>query len=244
MKALIIDDEEHCIVTLRWNLEQYCKDVNIIGTARNGAEGIQLINELGPDLVFLDVEMPVMNGLDMLRNLEKINFKLIFTTAYNHYAVNAIKLSAVDFLMKPVDKDELIEAVKKVRNSIFTKHQNIQLLKHNLSTVSNLQKILVATSEGILFYDIQSIIHLDAQSNYTMIYLDGGNRQLSSKTLGEYEDVLPQEFFFRCHNSHIINLKKIEKYIRGEGGIAQMSNGREIEISRRKKSEFMERIGL
>jgi two-component system LytT family response regulator len=244
MKAVIIDDEEHCIVTLRWNLEQYCKDITIVATAGNGQKGLEIIKQYKPDIVFLDIEMPVMNGLDMIDNLEDIDFKLIFTTAYNHYAVKAIKLSAVDYLMKPIDKDELIDAVEKVRITFMNSGQNIQVLKHNLHSVSNLQKILVATSEGILFFNINAIIHLDAQSNYTMIYLDNGNKQLSSKTLGDYEEVLPADLFFRCHNSHIINLQKINKYVRGEGGIAQMSNGREIEISRRKKAEFMERIGL
>ena len=210
MKAVLIDDEEHCLVTLRWNLEQYCKDVSIVGVARNGAEGKELIEQIKPDLVFLDIEMPVMNGLDMLLQFEDIDFKIIVTTAYNQYAVKAIKMSAMDYLMKPVDKDELIEAVEKVRSSVFYNQQYLQVLKHNLHSVTGLQKVLVATTDGILFFDISAIIHLDAQSNYTMLYLDKGNRQLSSKTLGEYEEVLPPDLFFRCHHSHIINLQKID----------------------------------
>jgi two-component system, LytTR family, response regulator len=244
MKAVIIDDEEHCIVTLRWNLEQYCKDISVVAVANNGLQGLEIIQIHKPDIVFLDIEMPIMNGLDMLDKIPEVGFKLIFTTAYNHYAVKAIKLSAVDYLMKPIDKDELIDAIEKVRHSMVYNQQHLQVLKHNLNTVSTLQKILVATTEGILFFDISSIIHLDAQSNYTMIYLENGIKQLSSKTLKDYEEILPLELFFRCHNSHIINLQKIDKYFRGEGGIAQMKNGREIEISRRKKAEFLEKIGL
>ncbi len=246
MRAILIDDEVHCISTLSWSLREYCPSIEIVATGSNGLEGIALIREHKPDLVFLDIEMPVLNGLDMLQAIEVINFKVIFTTAYNHYAVKAIKLSAVDYLLKPVDKDELIVAVEKAKNTISIEptEEKMKVFKHNLKVNSSLQKILVPTTEGILFFDINSIVHFEAQSNYTMMYFDNGTKILASKTLKDYEDLLPDDIFFRCHNSHIINMRHIKRYIRGDGGFIELSSGREVELSRRKKSEFMEKIGI
>ena len=246
MKALIIDDEQHCITTLTWALKEYCTDVEVIGTAKNGMEGSEKIMALHPDLVFLDIEMPVMNGIDMLEKMEKTDFRVIFTTAYDQYAIKAIKLNASDYLLKPIDKDELMLAIDKIKTSEGGQlnKEKIQLLRHNLQVITSLQKIAIPSAEGIMFFDLSTIVHLEASSNYTLIYFNNNTKVVSSRTLKEFEELLPSDIFFRCHHSHLINLKYITKYIKGEGGFVDLGNGRMVEISRRKKQEFLEIIKL
>lgn len=242
MNVLIIDDEQHCITTLTWALNQYCENVVILDVAKNGLEGFEKITQLKPDLVFLDIEMPVMSGIDMLEKFEKIDFKVVFTTAYDQYAIKAIKLNACDYLLKPIDKDELISAVEKIQmnSSTFISNERIQNIKHNLHVLPALQKIAIPSSEGILFFDLNTIVHLEASSNYTVIYFDNDSKLVSSRTLKEYEELLPESIFFRCHHSHLINLKFIKKYIKGEGGFVDLGHGQMVEVSRRKKLEFLE----
>lgn len=242
MKVLIIDDEQHCITTLTWSLQQYCENIEILGSAKNGLEGFEKINYLKPDLIFLDIEMPILSGIDMLEKFEKIDFKIIFTTAYDKYAIKAIKLNACDYLLKPIDKDELINAVEKIQLSpdLPISNERIQNIKHNLHVLPTLQKIAIPSSEGILFFDLNTIVHLEASSNYTVIYFNNDTKLVSSRTLKEYEELLPEEIFFRCHHSHLINLKFIKKYIKGEGGFVDLGHGQMVEVSRRKKLEFLE----
>jgi two-component system, LytTR family, response regulator len=246
MRAIIIDDEQHCITTLAWNIKEYCPEIEIVAEAKNGEEGLVVVSKYKPDLVFLDIEMPFLSGIDMLHQIDDVSFKVIFTTAYNHYAIKAIKLSAIDYLLKPIDKDELIASIEKAKltSQLENNTDKIHTFKHNLNSISLLQKITIPSNEGILFFDISSIINLEAQGNYTCIYFDDGTKVVSTRTLKEYEDALPEDLFFRCHNSHVINLKHIKKYIRGDGGFVELSHGREIEVSRRRKSEFMEKVGL
>ncbi|MBL7831937.1 MAG: response regulator transcription factor [Saprospiraceae bacterium] len=245
ISAILIDDEEHCLKTLSWNLNEFCPEIKILGTANNGKEGLNLINQLNPDLVFLDIEMPVMNGLEMLAKFDKINFKVIFTTAYNEYAIKAIKLNAIDYLLKPIDKDDLRTAISKLSaiNSELTSRK-IQNLKYNMSVSTDLQRITVGTFEGVQFFDLKEITFLEADSNYTMLHFFDGTKILSSRTLKEYEEILPQESFFRCHHSFIVNFRYIKKYIKGEGGEIELSNGLKIAVSRRKKQEFIDWISM
>ncbi|MBK7427111.1 MAG: response regulator [Saprospiraceae bacterium] len=153
MKVLIIDDEQHCITTLTWSLQQYCENIEILGSAKNGLEGFEKINHLKPDLIFLDIEMPILSGIDMLEKFEKIDFKIIFTTAYDKYAIKAIKLNACDYLLKPIDKDELINAVEKIQLSpdLPISNERIQNIKHNLHVLPTLQKIAIPSSEESCF---------------------------------------------------------------------------------------------
>ena len=241
MKALIIDDEQHCITTLTWALKEYCDGIEIIGFAKNGQEGFEKINSLKPDLIFLDIEMPVMSGIDMLERFDTIDFKVVFTTAYDQYAIKAIKLNACDYLLKPIDKDELISAIEKIQLSadLLINKESVQNIKHNLHVLPSLQKIAIPSSEGILFFDLNTIVHLEASSNYTLIYFDNDTKLVSSRTLKEYEELLPEAIFFRCHHSHLINLKFIKKYIKGEGGYVDLGHGQMVEVSRRKKLEFL-----
>jgi two-component system, LytTR family, response regulator len=241
MRAIIIDDEEHCITTLRWTLDQYCKDVNVIGTANNGQQGIELINAHKPDLIFLDIEMPMLNGIEMLQQIEVIDFEVIFTTAYDHYAVRAIKLNALDYLLKPIDKDELIEALEKIKTKQIklSKLQVNALQEVHKTKVPN--KIALSTSLGLQFVNLDNLVRIEGEGNYCNFILNDKKKILLSKKLKDAEDILKDNpNFFRAHKSHIINLKFVDKYTRGEGGEIVMEDGTIIALSRNKKDEFLE----
>jgi two-component system, LytTR family, response regulator len=240
MKAVIIDDEQHCITTLQWALKEYCKDVKIIATAHTGTEGIFIINTYRPDLVFLDVEMPAMNGIDMLLHFEEIKFDVIFTTAYDQYAVKAIKLNALDYLLKPIDKDELILSIEKVKNK-QTEISRRQLdALHEVHKTKLVNKIALSTLAGLQFINLDDLVRVEGEGNYCNFILSNKKKILLSKKLGDAEDILKEnDNFFRAHKSHIINLKFVEKYIRGEGGEIIMEDGTSIALSRNKKDEFL-----
>ncbi len=241
MKAILIDDEQHCIKTLQWTLAQYCSDIDVVATANDAAEGKRLIEINKPDIVFLDIEMPVMNGIEMIKSIPEIQFEIIFTTAYDKYAINAFRLNALDFLLKPIDKDHLIDAVKKVKNRRNGVQANqIENLYHtHKNKVAD--KIAIPTADGLQFISLQDIIRIEANGSYCNFYLTDGKKILLSKKLGDVEEILcSHENFFRVHKSNMINLKYVEKYIKGEGGEIQMIDKTVIVLSRTKKAEFLE----
>jgi two-component system, LytTR family, response regulator len=240
MKVIIIDDEVHCITTLKWTLKEYCQDVQVVATARNGSAGILAIEEHNPDLVFLDVEMPVMNGIDMLLHFDDVKFDVVFTTAYDRYAVKAIKLSALDYLLKPIDKDELIAAVGKVidKQTLISKQQLGTMQEMHRTKITN--KIALSTLSGLQFVNLDDLVRLEGDGSYCHFILKDKSKITLSKKLGEAEDILKDDTnFFRAHKSHIINLRYVEKYIRGDGGIIVMEDGTSIALSRNKKDEFL-----
>jgi len=241
MRAVIIDDEQHCITTLKWSLQQYCHDIEVVGVANNGETGFLLIKETHPDLVFLDIEMPILSGIDMLLKLDEIDFKVIFTTAYDKYAVKAIKLNALDFLLKPIDKDELVTSIgkaKKEMNSITKKQVEHLSETHKTKIVD---KIALSLGNGIQFINLSEIVRVEADGNYCNFILVDKRKILLSKKLGNAEEILiDNASFYRAHKSHIINLKYVDRYIRGEGGEIIMCDGTSISLSRSKKEEFME----
>jgi two-component system, LytTR family, response regulator len=241
MKAVIIDDEQHCITTLQWALKEYCKEVKVVATAHNGAEGIFIINTYKPDLIFLDVEMPAMNGIDMLLHFDDIKFDVIFTTAYDQYAVKAIKLNALDYLLKPIDKDELMISIEKVR-ARQTQISRLQVdALHEVHKTKVANKIALSTLKGLQFINLDDLIRIEGESNYCNFILRDKKKILLSKKLGDAEEILKgNDNFFRVHKSHIINLKFVERYIRGEGGEIIMEDGTSISLSRNKKDEFLE----
>jgi two-component system LytT family response regulator len=244
LKAIIIDDEPKGRIALRQKLIDYCKDVEVIAEAAGGEEGIGLIRKHQPQIVFLDIEMPRMDGFEMLRSIENKNFHIIFTTAYDQYAINAIKYSAFDYLLKPVDIEELCSSIKRVQLQLQSNTpQKLKALEENLHLGTSLNKIAIPTLDGLLFFNIADIIHLEAQSNYTAIYFTDHPRLIASRTLKEFEDLLPQDIFFRAHHSHIINLQFIKRYIRGDGGQIEMQNGNFVDLATRKKEEFLRLIG-
>lgn len=244
LSAVIIDDEYKGRLALKQKILDYCKDIMIIGEAADGKEGLELINEKKPDIVFLDIEMPLVNGFEMLQNLKERNFHLIFTTAYNHYAIKAIKYSAFDYLLKPIDIEELKTTSQKL---ITTAKSNIdlqiELLQGNFQDKNRpLKKLAIPTIDGICFYDLKDLIYLEADSNYTNLYFVENKKIVASKTLKEFQDLLPDDHFYRPHNSYIINLSYVSKYIKGDGGQIQLLNGSLVDVSRKHKDEFLKLI--
>lgn len=239
--AVIIDDEAKGRLALREKLIAYCPDVELLAEAANGKEGIAAIEKYQPQIIFLDIEMPGMSGFDMLGRLPDKNFHVIFTTAYDQYAIKAIKFAAFDYLLKPIDIEELKGAIIKINKleQNQTKQQLALLHENLLHPKKKLNKLAIPTLEGLLFYNIEDIIFLEANSNYTNIFFNNGQKLIASKTLKDFEELLPVEFFFRPHHSYIINLNCIKKYIKGDGGQIEMQNGTHIEVSRRKKEEFL-----
>lgn len=245
LNAIIIDDELKGRIALRQKILDYCKGVHILGEAENGEQGICLIEKLHPDILFLDIEMPRMNGFDMLRQVKDKNFHIIFTTAYDQYAITAIKYSAFDYLLKPIDIEELKSAIARISSqSANQTEKKLDTLEQNLSGLKAFNKIAIPTMHGLLFFDTSAIIHLEAQSNYTVLHFTNHPKLTASKTLKEFEDMLPEDIFFRTHHSHIINLNFIKRYIKGDGGQIEMQNGNYVDVARRKKEEFLKLISV
>ena len=242
--AIIIDDEQNGRIALKQKLIDYCPNIRLTGEAGSGKEGIHLIEELHPDIVFLDIEMPGMDGFEMLKKISGKEFHIIFTTAYDHYAIKAIKFAAFDYLLKPVDIEELKSAIERIGNT-HPQHQvkKLEVLEQNLLANSALNKIAIPTIDGLLFFNIGDITYLEAHSNYTEIHFVNNQKLTASRTLKEFEDMLPADKFFRPHHSHIINLQYIKRYIRGDGGQIELQNGTIVGVSRRKKDEFLKAIG-
>ncbi|GAB3923675.1 LytR/AlgR family response regulator transcription factor [Larkinella terrae] len=236
IKAVIIDDEAHCRETLSMQLEKYCPEIQVVAQFRSAPEGLRFLVEQAPDVLFLDVEMPVMNGFELLEQLTTIPFDVIFTTGYDSYAIKAIRFSALDYLLKPIDKDDLRKAVAKIkRPSEQQMAQQIELLLQKLDTKKVLQKIALPTNQGFEMVPIEAIIRCEADNNYTHVILKTGKPLLVSRTLKEIEELLEGSSFLRVHQSHLINLNEILRYIRGEGGYVVMSDTSSVPVSRSRK---------
>jgi len=244
LKAILIDDDESNLSSLSEKLAKHCPQIAIIAQCDNAEDGIKSIEGLQPDVVFLDIEMPVMNGFVMLQQLNNKNFGLIFVTAYDHYAIKAIRYSALDYLVKPVEIEELKSAVIKAETNKNNKHSQsqIELLLEQLNKKQP-RRLTIPTSDGLQFINLEDIIYLEANDNYTNIYLIS-QKFLVSRTLKNLEDMLPAETFLRIHHGTIINKSYVEKYIRGDGGQVLMRNGTTLDVSKRKKSEFLHAIGF
>ncbi|MEO8569860.1 MAG: LytTR family DNA-binding domain-containing protein [Ginsengibacter sp.] len=244
IKAILIDDEFNSLQNLQKKLEGFCPDISIIAVSQKPEEGLLLIRQHNPDVVFLDIEMPRMSGFRMLEELGEYNFEIIFTTAYNHYSIDAIRISAFDYLVKPIGIEDLQKAVERLKKTqdIQTK-EKIDILKKSLSdNKSQEDKIAISTSEGIEFIPIKNILHIESKSNYSKIYLPENKTLMVSKILKDFEEMLVPYNFYRIHNSHLINLNYIKKYMRSKGGHVMLQDGTLIDISRRKKEEFLKMI--
>ena len=245
IKAIIIDDEKDGRTVLSTLIKLYCPQVEIIGESSSGEQGLIMIEELNPALVFLDIEMPGMNGFSLLKKLKEINFEVIFVTAHHHYALKAIKHSALDYLLKPVDKTELIEAIGKFKISSSVNERMAYLLENETKDLSELKQIILNVREGYVFSEINEIVRCEADGNYTTVFFKNGDKQVASKTLKEFENLLSEHNFWRIHKSHLINLKYLKKYIKGEGGgNVVMTDNSEIEVSRRNKDAFLKKFNL
>lgn len=245
MRAILVDDELNSLQNLQQKLEGFCPDVAIVAVTQKPEEGILLIRQHQPDVVFLDIEMPRMSGFRMLEQLGDYDFDIIFTTAYNHYSIDAIRISAFDYLVKPIGIEELQHAVERLSKSLHKQtKEKIDILKKSLNdSRSQEDKIAISTSEGIEFIPIKNIIHIESKSNYSKIFLIDNKSMMVTKILKDFEEMLLPYNFYRVHNSHLINLTYIQKYVRSEGGHVMLQDGTLIDISRRKKEEFLKMIG-
>jgi len=244
IKAVIIDDEAHCRKTLVMLLKEYCPDVQVAEQCSEAESGLAAIQRLKPDLVFLDIEMPNMNGFEMLEKLPEINFEIIFTTSYDQYAIKAIRFSALDYLLKPVEPEELQRAVQKVtQRKNYPLPQQMEILLQKLhQPASPVQKIALPTMEGLQMVAVNSIISCTSDSNYTTFLLKNNQKLVASRPLKEIEEMLEEYSFLRVHNSHVINLNEIDKYIKGEGGYLVMTDGSAIDVSRSKKDILLNKL--
>lgn len=242
MKACIVDDEKKGRDSLQHLLEENCKDVQVVGNAESVDSAYQLINKLQPDLVFLDVEMPQGSGFELLKRFEKVNFKTIFVTAHNHYAIKAIKFAAIDYLLKPVDVDELVAAVENAKRSSGQLHLQYTGLFENLES-NRTGKLAVPVKDGVAFVHPKDIIRLQADGSYTHIFT-AGTKYTASRNIKEYEDILHELRFFRAHNSHLINLEHVRHFSRVDGYFAIMSDGSSVEVARRKKDLFLQLMNM
>jgi two-component system LytT family response regulator len=239
--ALIVDDEENSRFTLSEMLRMFCPDVKVIGEAEGVKTALEQTNKLDFDVVFLDIQMMDGNGFDYLRQVENIDFDVVFITAFDQFAIQAIKYSALDYLLKPLDADELKEAVKKVKKKEPKSKKNYDVLLDNLKDQEK-QKLVLPTNEGIHIIQIDNIIRCEADDYYTRIFLVDKRMIMVSKTLKNTEELLSGKSFVRSHKSHLVNLQFVKKYVKSDGGYLELKDGTTIPVSRRKKEHILNYI--
>ena len=244
IKAIIVDDEPYCCEALSLLLERYCPQVGVISSYHSGTDALAAIREQRPQLLFLDIEMPRMNGFELLEKIKDLSFELIFTTSYDQYAIKAIRFSALDYLLKPVDREELQRSVQKVEQRLQSPlPQQIDLLFQKLQSPGHLfSKIAIPTMEGLQMVPVDMIIHCTSDSNYTILTLKDEQKVIASRTLKEIEELLEDYSFARVHHSNVVNLNEISRYVRGEGGYLVMSDGSSVNVSRSKKEGLLKKL--
>ena len=246
IRAILIDDEMTSLQNMKQKLEEFCKQVTVVAATQQPEEAISLIRNLKPDVLFLDIEMPKMNGFRMLEELGDYDAEIIFTTAYNHYAIDAMRISAFDYLVKPVAIEELENAVNRLLEKKSMKTQErLHVLKESINLIKSQEnKIAVPVSDGLEFVVIKNILRIESSSSYSRIFFVDGKSIIVTKLLKDFEELLNPYHFFRVHNSHLINMNYIKKYFRGEGGQVLMENDDMVDVSRRKKEEFISLLNL
>jgi two-component system LytT family response regulator len=243
IKSIIVDDEKHGRENLAGILKQYCPEIELLGEANSVESAISLVQEFNPDLIFLDIEMPRANGFQLLEHFKDFRFEVIFVTAYGNYAIKAIRFSAADYILKPINFHDLKAAVEKVAERIQQKQENLRMkqLVYNLSQPQN-PRIGLPTGDRIEFIEVGKIIRCQGEGNYSHIFFDGNKPLLVAKTLVEFEDLLGEYSFFRVHKTHLVNLKHVVAYLKIDGGTLQLSNGDTVAISRRRKEEVQKML--
>ena len=247
LKAILIDDERHCIETLRYELERNCPQVKIIDVASSGVEGLEKIKANMPDIVFLDIEMPGMSGFEMLHAIPRVDFAVIFVTAYDQYALQAFRYAAADYLLKPVVSEQLMEAIEKVSlrmSSVNDSRLQLEALLYNLREGMRSPRIALPSGRGMDFVDANDIMYCIAESNYTHVIVEGSKKYTLSRTLKDVELMLEPLNFFRVHQSYLINFSFMQRYLRDDGGSVVMADGRNIPIAKRRKEEFSSRLKI
>jgi len=243
IRAIIIDDEERARRVLEKLLQEYCDDVEVVALCENVPLGVQKINELNPDVVFCDIEMPDFSGLELLTFFKDVNFELIFATGYSDFAIQAFEMSAIDYLLKPIQIEKLENSIDKLKKKLHqaTMHDRLETLKENLQE-NEINKIALPVSDGLIFIDVKNISLLEADGSYTHVWLKDGSNLLVSKKLKYFEALLSERGqFFRVHRSSIVNINSIKKYSKSENYIF-LDNNKSVNISRDKKAEFEEYI--
>lgn len=241
IRAIIIDDEEEGRSTLTNMLHNFCKNVKVVAEADSVLTGIEIIQKNECDILFLDIQLQDGTGFDILEKTDRHDFKIIFVTAYDQYAIKAFKFSAFDYLLKPIDPEQLIETVKKIESNKSSENYTDEV-KTLISNQKKIKTIALPSFEGIRFIKMNNIIRCESESNYTKFFLASKEEILITKTLKEYDELLSTMNFCRVHQSHLINMNHVDRYIKGEGGTIIMTDGSEIEVSRRKKDEFLKRM--
>jgi len=244
IRSIIIEDEQHSQKTLANFLGKYCTQVELVAIAATVKSAVEEINKHKPDLIFLDIDLPDGTGFEMLTQLPQPWPRIIFVTAYNQYAVKAFQISAIDYILKPVDPELLIKAIEKVQQyaeSPESQSKKIAALTENTLT-GKLNKMALPTQQGIQLVKIDEIVRFEADGNYTTIFLMNKSKHLVSKKIKEFEGMLENTYFFRIHQSHIVNLQLIDRYIKGEGGTVILEDGTQLEVARRRKDDFLKRI--
>lgn len=244
LKVIIVDDEPYCCEVLAAMLEADCPGIDVVGIFNSGEDALQAIQRHAPDIVFLDVEMPRMNGFDMLERIGAIHFHLIFTTSYDQYALKAIRFSAIDYLLKPVDREELKLAVQKVKNRMqaLLPQQLETLLQKMRQPAHPVNKIALPTMDGLELIPVNLIVSCESDDNYTKIRLKGNRNLTVTRSLKEMEEMLDHYAFTRVHRFFLVNLNEVEKYIKGEGGYLLMSDGTTIDVARNRKDALLKKL--
>ena len=246
LRTILIDDEPRGINSLQKLLQMNCPDIEIVGSCSNVDEAVEKIVRLKPDLIFLDISMPIKNGFDLLKELKEIHFEVIFVTAHNHFMIEAFHFSAIDYLLKPVDDELLADAVKRAKKRILEKagSKNIETFLHNVQQKQSSQnmKLCIPSVKGFQVVELSEILYAESSGNYTNFHFADKRLICSSRPMHEYEDLLSDAGFIRIHKSCLVNLLHVKEYIRGEGGSVKLSGGQELEVARRKKDLFLSKM--
>lgn len=234
MRTILIDDEAKCVETLRIELNEYCPQVQVLAECHSAAQGLEAIQTLKPDLVFLDIEMPFMNGFELLKRLQPIHFEVIFATAYDQFALKAFEFAAADYLLKPIDSRRLIAAVEKVEEGLQKfDNQKLELILLNLKGLQNPHpNIAIPTLDGLEFVNVSEINYAEASDNYTVIHLVNKEKIVLSKPLKDLESMLEMHHFLRVHYTFLVNLDQVKRYLKGQGGTLVLKDGTQIPVSR------------
>lgn len=248
INVIIIDDEPKCVELLYLMLENFHSDIHVLGTANSMEKGLLLIekHKAALQILFLDIQMPGGDGFTLLQNISNITFKVIFTTAYDKFAIKAIKFSALDYLLKPIDLKELEIALEKFRTpeKNIAGQNSLDAFKTGLQQKTMFKKLAIATLSEIKFINLEKITYLESDNNYTTVYIENKQRLVSSKNIGYYEELLEGNDFFRINNSYLVNLKKIERFIKGKTGSVELEDGKILQVSASKKEQLLKLLGL
>ncbi|MEO1262820.1 MAG: LytTR family DNA-binding domain-containing protein [Bacteroidota bacterium] len=239
IKAIILDDEQHSVATLAWKIDRFCPDVEVVAQFTDSPEALEYLKKNPPDLLFLDIEMPRLNGFEVLEELgDNMSFDVIFTTAYDEFGIRAVKANALDYLLKPVQNQELKAAIEKYKKK---GGKNMEVLFSNQQQ-TKINKIALATKERIEFVNPDDIILCSSDSNYTNIFLTNNRKKIISRTLKDVEEWLAPHGFFRAHHSHLVNLQHIREFVRADGGYLILSNGKTLPVARNRKDDLLKKI--